>query len=634
MRINPWRLGAMALVFAALAACVDDPPTAPLSPDAPVAHTGEDGSEHSHWRFGHLTWVPRPDLGANTVEFTYKNAWRWNGYTTCYPDGTGASATSCSGTGGRAAPGDIIYEGIGITRLAFGDGSTTPVLFYLVTSVNESENWLFATALQPGTNSPNIIHHYASTGPYTASSFRCCRVGGLGNPGSGYGVETVVTLDGNRSPISNLPPIIQVPQGGAVSWAIPAVDGDGDNLRFRNATSAEATGSAFGGSQPTGLTVDATTGVVSWNTAGLPLNRLYWTQQIIEELDAAGNPKGRVALDYLIKVVETVAGNDPPALEDPNSPPVCGQNFVTQVGNTLSIVLTATDPDPGAVVTISVNGLPPGATAPPATGNPASTTVTWTPTASQGGPHVLTYTATDNFGSQAFCSFTITVVTNQAPVADAGADIRAECVDGGADVVLDGTASSDPDGDPLTYTWTDADGNVLSTDATPSLSFGMGTHAVTLTVEDPSGASHSDVVTVSVEDTQAPVVSAAVTPDQLWPPNHKYVAIDISAVVTDACDQAPVLTASIVSSEPDDANGNGDGQTTGDIRVTHADGSTSVSSNADPVVAFDPASDTLEVRAERAGGGEGRSYTITFTAQDASGNIGTTTATIFVPHNR
>jgi hypothetical protein len=153
-------------------------------------------------------------------------------------------------------------------------------------------------------------------------------------------------------------------------------------------------------------------------------------------------------------------------------------------------------------------------------------------------------------------------------------------------------------------------------------------------VTDNDGATDDDDVVVTVQDTRAPDVSLSATPGELWPPNHKYHVVDVSASATDVCDANLAIVGSVASSEPDD-DGTGDGSTTGDIRVTRADGTVLVSSNAAPAVAFNPmAGDRLELRAERKGDGAGRSYTISLSATDDSGNSTTRTYVITVRHDQ
>ncbi len=100
--------------------------------------------------------------------------------------------------------------------------------------------------------------------------------------------------------------------------------------------------------------------------------------------------------------------------------------------------------------------------------------------------------------------------TNQPPLAQAGPDQTIECRSPtGATVTLDGSASSDPDSDPLTFRWTDSFGTVQG--PTPDVILPLGAHIVTLTVDDGQGNSASDPVAITVVDRQPPMVTAALT---------------------------------------------------------------------------------------------------------------------------
>ncbi len=98
---------------------------------------------------------------------------------------------------------------------------------------------------------------------------------------------------------------------------------------------------------------------------------------------------------------------------------------------------------------------------------------------------------------------TITTITaNTAPVADAGFN---QVVNPSALVILDGTASFDPDNDTLSFNWRQLFGPAvdLVSDRTSTPSFAAGveneTYIFSLTVRDPSGASSADTVTVATQ---------------------------------------------------------------------------------------------------------------------------------------
>jgi len=106
--------------------------------------------------------------------------------------------------------------------------------------------------------------------------------------------------------------------------------------------------------------------------------------------------------------------------------------------------------------------------------------------------------------------FLLTPRPNQSPVANAGPDQNVSTAGSAALVNLDGSASSDPDGDALQYLWSE-NGVTLGTTVTLSVSLGVGSHTLTLRVTDPHDAAAEDTVVVVVvtsgSDMVPPVVS-------------------------------------------------------------------------------------------------------------------------------
>ncbi|MDO7868518.1 PKD domain-containing protein [Nocardioides jiangxiensis] len=140
-------------------------------------------------------------------------------------------------------------------------------------------------------------------------------------------------------------------------------------------------------------------------------------------------------------------------------------------------------------------------------GDTATTSVakhTW----ADAGSYAVKLTVVDPFGASATKTVTVTVV-NRAPVAVATASPQAAHT--GETVTFDGTGSSDPDGDALSYTW-EFPGGATATTAKATRAFpAVGTYQVKLTVTDAFGASTSDLVTVTASNA-APVASATATP--------------------------------------------------------------------------------------------------------------------------
>jgi len=113
----------------------------------------------------------------------------------------------------------------------------------------------------------------------------------------------------------------------------------------------------------------------------------------------------------------------------------------------------------------------------------------------------------DAVGKAIWASNTDIPVYNRPPVAAAGAGQTVECTGASsANATLDGSASSDLDGDALTYAWSWLGGSASG--VSPSASFPIGTTTVTLNVNDQKGHIAVATTTVTVVDTTAPTVNA------------------------------------------------------------------------------------------------------------------------------
>ena len=207
------------------------------------------------------------------------------------------------------------------------------------------------------------------------------------------------------------------------------------------------------------------------------------------------------------------------------------------------------------------------------------------------------------------------------PVADAGPDqtVEQESYEG-AEVTLDGSASTDPDSTPgtnddiVSFDWYEGPA-FLGSDEQIQHTFPLDEHTVTLIVTDSCGETDNDEVIVVVEDTTPPMInSISANPDFLWPPNHKMIEVTVEVEAEDICDPEPFCwILGVSSNEP--INGPGDGNTEPDWEYTD-----------DPLVVL--------LRAERAGGDNGRVYTIHVVCEDASGNIAMADVEVTVPHDR
>jgi hypothetical protein len=140
----------------------------------------------------------------------------------------------------------------------------------------------------------------------------------------------------------------------------------------------------------------------------------------------------------------------------------------------------------------------------------------------------------------------------------------------------------------------------------------LGSGGTTVALADISPLPTRTPTPTPTPDLPPTCTTASPSVDVLWPPNHRFVRIEVLGVADPEGDPIVIAIDSIFQDEPVD--GNGDGSFTPD---GHGVGAS-----------------TAEVRAERAGAGDGRVYHIGFTANDAHGGACSGELLVGVPKSR
>jgi hypothetical protein len=232
------------------------------------------------------------------------------------------------------------------------------------------------------------------------------------------------------------------------------------------------------------------------------------------------------------------------------------------------------------------------------------------------GQTIITYTADDGNGHTKEAYQTVTVIDNTPPSLSVPPNQEVDAPANSCSASVDpGTATGSDNCGSVTITGVRSDSQPLNAP------YPVGITTITWTAKDGANNTTTGTQTIKVNDKTAPTIVLTSNTISLSPPNHQYVTFTMSQLVssvTDLCDASvdinDVVISKVTSDEPENANGNGDGNTENDMVIT-------------------PDCKSLQVRRERAGGGDGRVYTVTLQVKDSSGNVATAVRKIYVPNS-
>lgn len=322
-----------------------------------------------------------------------------------------------------------------------------------------------------------------------AGSYMATLIVNDGKVDSAAATVAITASTANAAPVANAGAAQSVVTGAVVALnGSTSSDANGDSLTYAWALTSKPVGSLALLSSPTSANPAFTADVAGTFVASLVVN------------------DGQVNSTAVTVAITAATANAAPVANAGVAQSLVSSSLVTLDGSASS------DANGDALTYFwSLTAKPAGSTATLASASSVKPTFT----ADVAGTYAATLTVNDGKANSASSTVTITVsVANATPVANAGPN---QNIVAGSMATLDGSASSDANGDPLTYAWAltskpaGSSATLVSpTSAKPSFTADItGTYVTTLVVNDGKINSSSSTVTVTASVANAAPVANA-----------------------------------------------------------------------------------------------------------------------------
>jgi hypothetical protein len=366
---------------------------------------------------------------------------------------------------------------------------------------------------------------YRQLSPYLAAVLL---VGLLGS-GCGSDDPQPPPPPGNNAPVLTGPSVSapEAASGATVQLALTASDADGDTLTYAWTQTPPS---------PAGTFSDAAAASPTWTAPQVTANTPF--QLRVTVTDGKG---GSVSGNVTVTVRPPPVSNRAPTLaQAPTATPTSVEGPAP-----VQLSVTASDPDndPLTYTWTQEPASPAGAFTSTSTSNP-----TWTsPTVTAATRFTLRVTVSDNKGGSVQGEVEVDVAPppaqNRAPTLTAGPTSSAPSVNGQQSVTL-AVSASDPDNDPLTYSWT-------QTPASPAGAFSSTTLSNPSWTSPQVAADTDFQLRVTVSDNRGGSVTGTVTVRVLAPVNRNPAITQGPGATPGSVTGTAPVQLSVTASDPD-----------------------------------------------------------------------------------